>query len=386
MKIIRILSVFLVVCIFSPFCIYASGIGSYDDSLQAIASSGVSAQSAVLICANTHEVIYNKNEDAHLPIASTTKIMTAILTIENADLDKIVSVDADACGIEGSSIYLYEGEKISVKDLLYAVMLQSANDASAALAIEIAGSTEEFAEMMNAKAYELGMSDTNFTNPHGLDNEEHYSSAHDMAILTCYALSNETFREVTSTYKYTSEMNGGKEKRVFVNHNRLLKTYEGATGGKTGYTKRSGRCLVSSASRDGVELVCVTLNDPNDWRDHADLLDAGFEAYESVDLVSEGQYYYDIPVINGEEPSIRAEADPLTCIVAKGKSDKIETRCELPRFTYAPSEEDEKLGSLVFILDGKEIGRTPIKAKSSVENIKYKTNFFLRILSIFKKD
>ena len=207
-------------------------------------------------------------------MASTTKIMTAIVTIENLDLDRIVAVDDRAIGIEGSSIYLKQGEEISVRALLYALMLRSANDAAAALAYEISGSTEDFALLMNEKAAELGLSDTNFENPHGLDSENHYTTAHDLAIISAYAMSNQTFREIVSSRKALIESSA--EKRMLINHNKMLSYYDGCIGIKTGYTKKSGRSLASAAERDGATLICITINAPDDWNDHKKLFDYGF--------------------------------------------------------------------------------------------------------------
>ncbi|MBQ0124720.1 MAG: D-alanyl-D-alanine carboxypeptidase [Clostridiales bacterium] len=162
------------------------------------------------------------------------------------------------------------------------MMLQSANDAAAAIAYEIAGGISEFAEMMNAKARELGLENTHFSNPHGLDDTDHYTTARDLAALARYALENETFARIVSTKKITIKMHGGDTSRVLVNHNRLLRTYDDIIGVKTGYTKKCGRTLVSAAERDGVRLICVTLDDGDDWRDHRAMLDAGFDKYERV--------------------------------------------------------------------------------------------------------
>ena len=234
----------------------------------------VSARSAILV-SSYGEVLFDKNADERLPMASTTKIMTCILAIENCDLDEVITVTPASAGIEGSSLYMKEGDVTTVRDMLYAAMLRSANDAASALAIHVSWSEEEFAALMNDKAGSLGMNDTHFTNPHGLPDKEHYTSARDFARLAAYAMENETFAKIASTQEYVVTING-EDRKPIKNHNRLLFTYDGCIGVKTGYTRSSGRCLVSAAERDGVRLICVTLSDSNDWRDHTALLDYGF--------------------------------------------------------------------------------------------------------------
>lgn len=234
----------------------------------------ISAKAAVLYNPSTDTFLYSKNENTPLPMASTTKIMTAIVAIENVELDKIVTVDDRAIGIEGSSIYLKQGEELSIESLLYALLLRSANDAAAAIAYEIADSIEAFSLMMNQKAQELGLNNTSFENPHGLDAKNHYTSAHDLAILSAYAISNPIFKEICSTKKKIIE--SSLESRLIINHNKLLNFYDGCIGIKTGYTKKSGRSLASAAEKYGQTLVCVTINAPDDWNDHKKLFDYGF--------------------------------------------------------------------------------------------------------------
>ena len=263
-KIIAIL--IIATLIFSLFTIYA-----YSAQRKEIR---VSAKAAALYNPETGTFIYKKNENAHLSMASTTKIMTAIIAIENSDLDKVITVDNRAIGVEGSSIYLKNGEEISIKSLLYALMLRSANDAAAALAYEISGSIEDFSILMNDKVRELGLCDTNFENPHGLDSPSHYTSAHDLAVISANAISNPTFKEICSARKVKIE--SSLETRILINHNKLLSLYEGCIGIKTGYTKKSGRSLVSAAEKDSQTLICVTINAPDDWNDHKRLFDFGF--------------------------------------------------------------------------------------------------------------
>jgi D-alanyl-D-alanine carboxypeptidase len=207
-------------------------------------------------------------------MASTTKIVTAVIALTELDSDKIIEVDKRAVGIEGSSVYLEEGEMLSAKSLVYATLLSSANDAAAALAYEISGDIPSFAMKMNELAASLGLQNTNFTNPHGLDDKEHYTSAHDLALLTAYAIKNPLFLEIASTKR--AEIISSLKNRTLVNHNKLLSSYEGCVGVKTGYTKKSGRSLVSAAERNGKMLISVTINAPDDWIDHKRMLDFGF--------------------------------------------------------------------------------------------------------------
>lgn len=236
----------------------------------------ISAKSACLYDIDAESFIISKEMNMRLPMASTTKIMTALLAIEQCNLDEVISVPREAVGVEGSSVYLREDDLISVKNLVYSVLLQSANDAAEALAIYISGDVHSFADLMNKRAAEIGLSDTSFENPHGLDSENHYTTAHDLAILTSVAVKNDVFLQISSTFKYEFDLS--ESKRLLVNHNKLLRTYPDAYGVKTGYTKKSGRCLVSYASREGKNLICVTLDAPNDWSDHKNMLDYGFSA------------------------------------------------------------------------------------------------------------
>lgn len=288
-----------------------------------------SARSAVLVDAATGRVLYEKNADARSLIASTTKIMTALLICEQCDLQDAVTVPQEAVGVEGSSLALTAGEQITVEDLLYGMMLRSGNDAAAALAIWAAGSIPAFAERMNRRAAELGLCGTHFENPHGLDGEAHYSTARDLARLACAALKNADFRRIVGTKTVTV---GGY---ALTNHNKLLWRYPGATGVKTGYTKKAGRVLVSSAQRDGWEVVCVTIGDPDDWRDHAALLDFAFETYTPCTLLREGERVARVPVFGGaQEFAWLCAAQPVTLPLAAGE--RAEVRVFAPHHAFAP--------------------------------------------------
>ena len=230
------------------------------------------AAAADIVMEQSGYVLSAGNAHTRMGMASTTKIMTALLAIERLDPETVVTVPKEAVGIEGSSIYLTEGEQITVSDLLYGLMLESGNDAATALAIAAGGTVEDFVRLMNERAAELGLEDTHFSNPHGLSADDHYTTAYDLARLTCAALENETFAAIVSCK--TKTISDGR--RYLSNHNRLLRSYEGYIGVKTGYTRHAGRILVSAAERGESQLIAVTLADPDDWRDHAALLDYGF--------------------------------------------------------------------------------------------------------------
>lgn len=353
-----------------------------DDALQALPQ--VSAESAILIETSTASIVGMKNADQRMPMASTTKIMTALVAIEHGNIAKTVSISPGAVGVEGSSVYLYEGERLTLEDLIYAMMLESANDAAAAIAIEVGGSLEGFAEMMNQKAKELGLKNTHFTNPHGLDNEEHYTTARDLATIALAAMQNETFKSIVSTYKRTIPLNETEGVRLLINHNKLLKGYNGAVGIKTGYTKKSGRCLVSAAEKDGVGFICVTLNAPDDWQDHARMLDFGFSIFESRLLCGDGEFSYTLPVVGGDKDYVTVvNRGELRAVIKLGGN--IECRTELPHFAYAPINEGDAVGRLVYIMDGKVIAEAPLYASFSSDRIIYKKGFIEKILSVFSK-
>ena len=252
---------------------------SWKCNVSAATPSYVEAKAECVMEVNSRRILYEARGDLRLPMASTTKVLTAITVLELCqDISEEVVIPQEAVGIEGSSVYLKSGEELTVRALLYALMLRSANDAAAALAYSISGSIEDFSLLMNKKAEELGLTDTNFENPHGLDSKNHYTTATDLARLTAYALKNPIFKEITSTYK--TVIDSSLQSRLLINHNKLLSSYQGCIGVKTGYTRKSGRSLVSAAERDGIMLIAVTINAPDDWKDHTRLLDYGFSLYQ----------------------------------------------------------------------------------------------------------
>lgn len=357
----------------------------------ASAIPSVSAKSAVLMEATSGRILYAKNANERLPMASTTKIMTALVALESGSPDRIVRIPAEAVGIEGSSIYLFEGEKLTLEQLLYALLLSSANDAAVAIAIEIAGSVEKFADLMNQKAMELGLTDTHFVNPNGLDDPEHYTTAFELAVITREALQNPLFRKIVSTKKTTIPQDGEPDRRLLVNHNKLLSRYAGAIGVKTGYTKRSGRSLVSAAERDGVTLIAVTINAPSDWNDHTALLDYGFSLCSRVSLAESGSQTYPLPVVGGMADTVKASnPDGLSVVLPAGYG-KIRAVVELPRFVYAGIQKGEKLGQIVFWCDTdgdgieEQIGSLPLCAADAVEK-QPKKGFWHWLCRLFGKE
>ena len=362
-----------------PVSSFAGGV-SPDDSVAAMLDGiSVSAKAAAVIEASTGQAVYLLNADEELPMASTTKIMTALVVLDNLDPTQTVTVPAAAVNTEGSSAYLAVNEEISVKSLLYAMMLQSANDAAEALALNVSGSIEDFAGLMNAKAAELGLEHTHFINPHGLDAEDHYTSASDLAKLTAYALKNPLFKEIVSTKKYTADDETAVVSRMFVNHNRLLNEYEGAVGVKTGYTKSTGRCLVSAAERDGITLIAVTLNDPDDWKDHKKLLDSAFEICSRVELCKDGSESFEVPVINGRSGKVKCVNKGDVTYVSVGQPNDTEKTVEIERFLYAPVSKGERVGRIIYKCGGNVVGESEIVAVKSVKSISY-PSFFDRIL------
>ena len=335
-----------------------------------------SAQSAVVIDGDKGIAVYEKDAHTRRGMASTTKIMTAIVAIESCPLDKIIKINDAAVGVEGSSIYLKRGEKLTMKELLYALLLQSANDAAAAIAYEVGGSIEGFAQMMNDKSDELGLKDTHFTNPHGLYDEDHYTTAYELALITKHALNDPTFREIVSTKKTIIPLNNGEGSRVLVNHNKMLNTYTGAIGVKTGFTKKTGRCLVSAAENDGTTVIAVTLNAPSDWSDHTKMLDLGFENVKTVRLASKDQYNCKVAVVGGncEYITVTNKGElKYTCLT---KDLNVTSEIIMDHFLFAPIKKNEVVGHVVFYNSGEEIGRVELVSQDSIDKKIIKKKLF----------
>ena len=362
-------------------------------SVGAESAPTLSAASAILIDADSGKILFEKDADAIRPMASTTKIMTALVALSLADPEQEIRVTAGAVGIEGSSAYLKEGELFTLEELLYALLLQSANDAAAAIALSLAGSVDAFVEEMNQTASALGLSDTHFETPGGLDGKTHYTTAKDLARLTRVALKHPLFAKTVSTKTYTIPANDARTQRSFVNHNKLLFRYDGCIGVKTGFTKKSGRCLVSAAERDGVRLIAVTLDDPDDWRDHESLLDYGFSLLQAKTICRAGEPLYDLPLVGGVEETVTLvpESD-LT--VTLPKDAQIKLVFDLPPFAYAPINPGEPVGTLlVYTLYKDEepalCASVPLVAKEEYPIAKkpsFWSSLFAKIKSFFRKE
>ena len=322
----------------------------------------LSAEKAILTDAVTGRVLYEKNADDRSLIASTTKIMTALVVCEQCNVLDRMRIPKEAVGIEGSSIYLQDGEVLTIQELLYGLMLHSGNDAAVALAIYCGGTVQGFAELMNDKARQLGMTNSHFENPNGLDAPGHYSTARDLAILASYAMENPIF------YKTVSAKNVTIGQRYLRNHNKLLWQVPGADGVKTGYTRAAGRILVSSATRNGRRLIAVTINAPDDWNDHASLLNHGFSEFKQQYIVSRGQIVGFLEIEGGESAAVQLlAADDFDFALSQDE----ETTLLLPGngFVYAPVTEGADAGFVYVCIDGNRVGKVPVIYGETIEKL-----------------
>ncbi|MDE7171340.1 MAG: D-alanyl-D-alanine carboxypeptidase [Oscillospiraceae bacterium] len=319
---------------------------------------GTNASCAILMDAESGRVLYEQNIHQPRLIASITKLMTALVAVERAeDLDEVVTVKGEWLGSEGSSIYLTAGEQITLRALLYGLMLQSGNDAAMTIACHTAGSEADFVALMNRRAAELGMKNSSFANPSGLNDDNHYSTAYDMALLAQACLANETVAEICATRSITVGT------RTFVNHNKLLYRYEGCVGMKTGFTEKAGRTLVSAATRDGQTLICVTLNDGNDWNDHTKLLDYGFQTWPRQVLCQAGEVLGSVSVEGSLIPTMAAvTAEEVGYPLKEGE--KLTMDVTLANSVQAPFEAGTPIGEAVWKKDGEVVARVPLVTQS----------------------
>jgi len=328
-------------------------------SLYVTPVGAVSAGKAIVLDAASGRTLYEKRADERSLIASTTKIMTALVVCQQCNVLDRVKIPKEAVGIEGSSMYLKEGEVLTVQELLYGLMLSSGNDAAVALAIYCGGTVEGFAQLMNDKARYLGLNNTNFVNPHGLDHPDHYSTARDLAVLAAYAMDDPIFAKTVRT----KSIQIGQ--RYLVNHNRLLWRVEGADGVKTGFTKAAGRILVSSAKRNGRRLVVVTIDDGNDWADHAKLYEDGFARYRQVQIVKKGDSLGTLPVFGGDADCVPIfAAEDFSYALAEGEKPYI--RLANKGFVYAPTQIHGDAGSAYICIDGRVVGKIGVVFGRSV--------------------
>ena len=376
---IYICIILITVLLFAMLSVYASATSKSTKSN--IFTKNISAKAATLYEPTSKKIIYSKNGEERLPMASTTKIMTAMVVVDNCNTMETVIIGPESVGVEGSSAYLSEGDEYTVLELLYALMLQSANDAATALAYYVAGGISEFSEMMNRKANDLGLENTHFTNPHGLDAEDHYTTSNDLAIMSAELLENEILREIVSTYKKTFTYD--ERTRTYINHNKLLRLYADAAGVKTGFTKRSGRCLVGAAERDGMTFISVTLDAPSDWSDHTALLDFAFDSYEKIQLTAKGDYLQNINVVGGDKESVYISAKENLEVIKEKETTDIEEIISLPKYLIAPIKEGETVGRVTYKVGGRDY-TVELVALNEV-NCKGENNIFLRILKKISK-
>lgn len=372
----KLLLIALSVVIFaSSFCITACA-----DELS------LSAQAYVLYCVENGEFILSHNGDKIMKPASTTKIMTTLLALEYAKSSDPFVEFSEEMVAEGSSMYLSFGDTVHLSDLATGMMMASGNDAANAAAVAISGSIEEFSVLMNKRANEIGMTNTNFVTPSGLDDENHYSTAKDMALLMAEALKNEKFAEMTSNKSMEVNFLTPQKTVRYDNHNRLLSMYEYCIGGKTGYTKSAGRCLVSAAEKDGMTLVCVTLNAPSDWSDHIQLYDYGFENFMLSDT-SDADEKLTIDVAGSDKSRISLYTTVnKNAVVNTNDIDRVERTVFIRDFLYAPVSKGDYIGIVTYRLDGEIIAQNPIFASEDAEYIKdhWLVRFWRWIVRLFR--
>ena len=328
-----------------------------------ICAGAISAEKAIVVDGQTGRVLYEKNADSRSLIASTTKIMTALVVCEQCNILDRMSIPKEAVGIEGSSMYLKEGEILTVQELLYGLMLQSGNDAAVALAMYCGGTVEGFAQLMNDKAHRLGLSQSHFVNPHGLDAPDHYSTARDLAILAAYAMKNPIFAKTVSV----KTVKIGE--RYLQNHNKLLWQFDGADGVKTGFTKAAGRILVSSAYRDGRRIIAVTINAPNDWQDHKKLLQQGFSEYNPQTLVKKEQCVGTRYIAGGTLGSVMLLAGEDFSFALR-QNEQWSLGLPEPEFVYAPVCKGQSAGYAHIYVDGVPVGKISLIYGDTVEREK----------------
>lgn len=343
----------------------------------------VSAQCAAVIHMDTGEVLFVKNGDERRAMASTTKIMTALLTLEEAAIEnREVEITREMVLVEGSSMGLREGDRLTLRDLAVGMLTVSGNDAANSAAIAISGSREAFVERMNQRAQELGLENTHFETPSGLDGETHYSTALDMAKLAAAAMQNPDFAAIAGSKTAKVTFLSPEKTVTYQNHNKLLSLYEGCTGVKTGYTKKAGRCLVSAAERDGVRLVAVTLNAPDDWNDHAALLDYGFSKMTTLTF-DESNYSWKVPVAGVGEITACGSSEAVTAALPVSQQGAVRRVVELERFLYAPIKKGEQVGTVRYLLGERTIAELPLLAAENASLPQRNPSWWERVLAFF---
>lgn len=347
----------------------------------------VSAYAYALYCVNTGEFLLSQNADERLPMASTTKIMTAILGIEafQSDNEETVVTITPEMYAEGSSMYLAAGEQLPMSELVGGMLMVSGNDAANAVALTVGGSFEGFSELMNEKARSLGLENTNFVTPSGLDAEGHYTTACDLAKIMAYCMENNMFREIDSSPSITVNFVSPSGKtQTYYNENRLIREYEYCVAGKTGYTDKAGRTLVSCAEKDGIRLIAVTLGDPDDWNDHKNMFDYGFGLL-SLEKLEMDFTSLTAAVVGGEKDELKLNVGEQPAVCVDGDSDgNVTVEYEIPRFVYAPVSEGTPIGCLKYYNNGVLAGQSEVTAAETIAYNEAPTSFLENTISFFK--
>ncbi len=314
-------------------------------------ASASNSSSEIVIELNSNRVLFENNAREKKYMASTTKILTALCVIENSNLDDKVTITKKTIGIEGSSIYLEEGEILTVRELLYGLMLRSGNDCAETLACYCSGTIEEFALLMNQTANKIGALDSNFVNPHGLHNDNHYTTAYDLALISSYAMKNQDFREIVQTKVIDISFSTRDYNRRLVNKNKMLKEFEGSTGIKTGYTKKAGRCLVSSCYRDGMELICVVLNCPPMFERSKNLLTQCFNYYSNYKIIESDHIFDFIDIENSDKKVGVICLNDVTLPLTKEEKNNLKIVCDYPKKLSLPIKKGENIGLIKIYIE-----------------------------------
>lgn len=327
----------------------------------------LTARSAVVMDAVSGQILYERDMNARRFPASTTKIMTLIVALEHGNLDDVVTIGADAAGAEGSTLWLEKGDKISLRELLTGMMMHSGNDATIAVADHIAGSVPAFARMMTEKAQALGAKDTNFVNPNGLPDDNHYTTAHDLAVIASYGYSLPDFESIVNQQEISYDWVKDPAKKLR-NENQMLWLYRGSNGVKTGYTEKAGRCLVSAAKRDGMQLVAVVLDSVYMWNDSIALLDYGFAQATPETLVKAGEVVTKVDIADARQGQLELKAaDSLVAAHQDGHTVKLEKKLEIPKEVVAPVKQGDVVGKVVCYCDGERKASVDLVAAEDVE-------------------
>lgn len=357
-----------IICLSAAFCFAAAMVYVNTAEVYAEDLSSISAKSAIVYAPETGDILFEKNAYEKLPMASTTKIMSALIVLEQDDIDEKFVVDSQAIQTEGSSMGLKEGDKVSLRDLACGMLLPSGNDAANAAAVRVAGDVESFVDIMNQRAKTYGLVNTHFVTPSGLDDytDEHYSTAYDMALLASEAMKNQAFRDICGRSSIKLNFGDPPFDRWLTNSNKLLKRSDDITGVKTGFTDKAGRCLVSACKRNGTELICVTLNAPDDWNDHMKLYDRTFD-FLSEQRIDSPFESIEVDVAGGTSDKVRCITESTSAVLLNGRASEVTHKIYVSHFLYAPVKKNDEVGRVEYYYNDRKISEKPILAAESVE-------------------